>query len=107
MAVEYVPPLWGASNVYTCLRTTQLTIGVYISLWSPHRRRRQWKNRVRLRTSTLGLLLVVLGDRIYDPRKEPDRYRRHGSECDCVAEEDHTRCGDRQLIQGSDHAEPR
>ena len=70
-------------------------------------RRRQWKNCVCLRTSTLSFLLVVLSHRIHNPSKEPDRYGRHRSECNWVTEEDHAGRRDRQFIQSADHADLR
>jgi len=42
------------------------------SLWLPRHGRRQWKNRICLRTSTLSFLLVVLSHCIYNPSKEPN-----------------------------------
>lgn len=73
------------------------------NLWFP-RRRRQWKDSVRLRTSTLSLLLVVLSHRIHNPSKETDRYGRHRSECNWITEEDHARRRDRQFIECANHA---
>ena len=73
------------------------------NLWFP-RRRRQWKDRVCLRTSTLSFLLVALSHRIHNPSEESDRYGRHRSECDWITEEDHSRRRDWQFIQSANHA---
>ena len=97
--------LWGVSRP---TRNFWLIIDQSLrNLWLPRRSRRQWKNRICLRTSTLSFLLVVLSHRIHNPSKEPDRYGRHRSEGNWVTEEDHAGRRDWQFIQSANHTDPK